>query len=290
MRGRPGCPTGQEKKSVGATVSNPLFYKERLGTKSPPHPTRLRRPTFPPRGRLWVEKNLASQTSGPRKGRNKIQFVFCTDMCRAKNSSHPESASFAGAVRGASPNFGIPAQRVPKFLPLPARPAGGRAVTDVGLWAAGQAKKKEDPRRVPPTRKGGSREEEPLPPWCSFLRLSSKESRAPPPELAGEEYLLFLNQPSMGGAFHTLGDYYYITGVTQGVFQEGTAGLYTSQSGDTLSPIQLAMTRSVPPVDSDSLREAFVENQQANLANGFITQEEYDAAIAGMNTYATVVD
>ena len=102
--------------------------------------------------------------------------------------------------------------------PLPARPAGGRAVTDVGLWAAGQAKKKEDPRRVPPTRKGGSREEEPLPPWCSFLRLSSKESRAPPPELAGEEYLLFLNQPSMGGAFHTLGDYYYITGVTQGVF------------------------------------------------------------------------
>ena len=50
------------------------------------------------------------------------------------------------------------------------------------------------------------------------------------------------------------------------------------------------MTRSVPPVDSDSLREEFVENQQANLANGFITQEEYDAAIAGMNTYATVVD
>lgn len=117
------------------------------------------------------------------------------------------------------------------------------------------------------------------------------EIYSPAPQLeAGEEYLLFLNQPSMGGAFNTLGDYYYITGVTQGVFQEGTAGLYTSQSGDTLSPIQLAMTRSVPPVDSDSLREAFVENQQANLANGFITQEEYDAAIAGMNTYATVVD
>ena len=52
MRGRPGCPTEQEKKPVGATVSNPLFYKERLGTGSPPHPTRLRRPTFPPRGRL----------------------------------------------------------------------------------------------------------------------------------------------------------------------------------------------------------------------------------------------
>ncbi len=46
-------------------------------------------------------------------------------------------------------------------------------------------RKKREPTRVPPTRKGGSREEEPLPPWCSFLRLSSKESRAPPPESAG---------------------------------------------------------------------------------------------------------
>ena len=37
MRGRPGCPTGQEKKGVGAT--GPSFYKERLGTESPPHPS-----------------------------------------------------------------------------------------------------------------------------------------------------------------------------------------------------------------------------------------------------------
>ena len=37
MRGRPGCPTGQEKKGVGAT--GPSFYKERLGTGSPPHPS-----------------------------------------------------------------------------------------------------------------------------------------------------------------------------------------------------------------------------------------------------------
>ena len=139
----------------------------------------------PPRGRLWVEKNPASQTSGPRKGRNKIQSVFCTDTRRAKNSAHPESASFAGAVRGASPNFGSPAQRVPKFLPPPARPAGGRAVTGVGHMGRRPGKKEGAPRRVPPTRKGGSREEEPLPPWCSFLRLSSKESRAPPPESAG---------------------------------------------------------------------------------------------------------
>ena len=69
--------------------------------------------------------------------------------------------------------------------PPPARPAGGRAVTGVGSWAAGQAEKERTPAGSPQTRKGGSREEEPLPPWCSFLRLSSKESRAPPPESAG---------------------------------------------------------------------------------------------------------
>ena len=103
MRGRPTCPTGQKKYSVGATAGSPLFYfyKERLGTKSPPHPTRLCRPTFPPRGRLW---------------------------------------GWEGPFPSAKP-------------PAPARPAGGRAVTDVGLWAAGQAKKKEDPRRVPPNQK-----------------------------------------------------------------------------------------------------------------------------------------
>ena len=127
MRGRPGCPTEQEKKPVGATVSNPLFYKERLGTGSPPHPPQCAHwGTFPPRGRLWAVLPFPSTKPPP-----------------------------------------------------PARPAGGRAVTGVGKWAAGQAEKREDPRRVPPTRKGGSREEEPLPPWCSFLRLSSKESRAP---------------------------------------------------------------------------------------------------------------
>ena len=47
---------------------------------------------------------------------------------------------------------------------------------------------------------------------------SGRSAPGAPPTPAGEEYLLFLNQPSMGGAFHTLGDYYYITGVTQGVF------------------------------------------------------------------------
>ena len=188
MRGRPGCPTGQKKTSVGATAgSPPLFYKERLGTGSPPHPPQCAHwGTFPPRGRLWVEKNPASQTSGPRKGRNKIQSVFCTDTRRAKNSSHPESASFAGAVRGASPNFGSPAQRVPKFLPFPARPAGGRAVTGFGSWAAGQAKKEGGPPQGPPKleKVGPGRKNLFLPGVLSSGFLPKK---AGPPPGAGRE-------------------------------------------------------------------------------------------------------
>ena len=124
----------------------------------------------PPRGRLWVEKNPASQTSGPRKGRNKIQSVFCTDTRRAKNSAHPESASFAGAVRGASPNFGSPAQRVPKFLPPPARPAGGRAVTGVGHMGRRPGKKEGAPPQGPPNQKR----------WVQGGRTSSSLVFCPP--------------------------------------------------------------------------------------------------------------
>ena len=135
MRGRPGCPTGQEKKPVGATGSNPLFYKERLGTESPPHPPQCAHwGTFPPRGRLWTWECL------------------------------------------------FPSEKPPP----PARPAGGRAVTNVGLWAAGQSRNIEKTSPWPPTRERWVQGGETLsPPWCSFLRLSFKESRAPARGRAG---------------------------------------------------------------------------------------------------------
>ena len=96
-------------------------------------------------------------------------------MRRAKNSAHPESASFAGAVRGASPNFGSPAQRVPKFLPFPARPAGGRAVTGVRYRAAGQAEKREDPLQGPKNQRRESRGEK-LSPLALFVAFRLKKT------------------------------------------------------------------------------------------------------------------
>ena len=136
MRGRPGCPTGQKKNSVGATAGSPLFYfyKERLGTKSPPHPPQCAHwGTFPPRGRLWTWECL------------------------------------------------FPSEKPPP----PARPAGGRAVTNVGLWAAGQSRNIEKTSPWPPTRERwvqGGRTSSSL---ALFPPAFSGESRAPARGRAG---------------------------------------------------------------------------------------------------------
>ncbi len=131
----------------------------------------------------------ASQSFPARRRGKKIQSCF-DRLRRPKHTSRPESASFAGAGRGASPNFGSPAQRVPKFLPFPARPAGGRAVTGVGQMGRRPGRIKKTTSRLAKTRERWVQGGENLsPPWCSFLRLSSKESRAPPLESAGETTL-----------------------------------------------------------------------------------------------------
>ena len=136
MRGRPGCPTEQEKNSVEATGGSPLFYfyKERLGTGSPPHPPQCAHwGTFPPRGRLWTWDCL------------------------------------------------FPSEKPPP----PARPAGGRAVTNVGLWAAGQSRNIEKTSPWPPTRERwvqGGRTSSSL---ALFPPAFSGESRAPARGRAG---------------------------------------------------------------------------------------------------------
>ena len=118
MRGRPGCPTEQEKNSVEATGGSPpfLFLHGKVGywiapSSDPASPAHLwfmvaspgpdrtvPRTVRPPRGRLW---------------------------------------GWEGPVPSANP-------------PLPARPAGGRAVTGVRYRAAGQEKKEGEPPQGPP--------------------------------------------------------------------------------------------------------------------------------------------
>ena len=100
MRGRPGCPTGQKKNAVEATVSNPPFSTRKGWVPIRP----LLRPSV---------RTGAPSPRGEGFGGRCVPFRL----------QHP---------------------------PLPARPAGGRAVTGVGSWAAGQAEKKRGPPQGPP--------------------------------------------------------------------------------------------------------------------------------------------
>ncbi len=123
------------------------------------------------------------------------------------------------------------------------------------------------------------------------------ETYTPEPELkTGEEYLLFLYQPARGGAFNTEGDYYYILGLTQGIFQKisGNAeplltDVYQSQSGFKITYGELIGRADDYPVDEQYFRTEYIENQKRNLASGFITQKEYDQLMENIDTYAVVV-
>ena len=106
MRGRPGCPTGQEKHSVGATAGSPPFF---ISTR-----------------KGWVQDRPLIRPS-VRTGAPSPQgegFELCCPFPSAKP-------------------------------PLPARPAGGRAVTGVRYRAAGQAEKRENPPGSPQPEKVG---------------------------------------------------------------------------------------------------------------------------------------
>ena len=94
MRGRPTCPTEQEKKPVGATAGRAPFSTRKGWVQDRP----LIRPGF----------------AGPPS---------------------PQGEGFRGGC--------APFRLQPP--PLPARPAGGRAVTSVRYRAAGQAKKEGGP-------------------------------------------------------------------------------------------------------------------------------------------------
>ena len=128
MRGRPGCPTGQKKNSVGATGGSLLFFTRKGWVQDRP----LIRPSV--------------RTGAPS----------------------PQGEGFALCFPSRLQNH-----------PLPARPAGGRAVTGVGSWAAGQAEKKEDPLQDPPNQSRESRGEN-LSPLALFPPVS-REKRGPPP-------------------------------------------------------------------------------------------------------------
>ena len=131
---------------------NAFLLPLRWVSRSPPHPPQCAH--WGTYGLWWLRLDLTEQSPG----------LF-----------DPRGEGFGG---GNAPS------RLRNHASQPAQLVGGplRALEN-GPQA--RQKKGRTPAGSPQTRKGGSREEEPLPPWCSFLRLSSKESRAPARGRAG---------------------------------------------------------------------------------------------------------
>lgn len=108
-----------------------------------------------------------------------------------------------------------------------------------------------------------------------------------------KEYLLFLYQPGAGGGYNTKGDYYYVNGAIQGVFELEGAKMYRADSGisRTLSAFEqeIAAFNVKNPVDKDYAKNQIYGNNEANLKSGFISQEEYERYLEESREYAEIV-
>lgn len=107
----------------------------------------------------------------------------------------------------------------------------------------------------------------------------------------GNTYLVFLYKPGRGGSFNTEGDYYYVLGLTQGVFTKN-GNNYSPQNGLTVSTEELqskVAAKSDVLIDEYYFRNEYIENQNRNLETGFITKEEFDDLMKSIDEYATII-
>ena len=116
----------------------------------------------------------------------------------------------------------------------------------------------------------------------------------------GDEVLAYLYQSNMGSAYNTEGDYYYIVGVNQGVFyldenakdSDDKVRFYSTEGSEVEWDIvvsELNEFNQRNPVNENLVYDEFLENLNRNLKNEFITQEEYEILLNGVNEYATIV-
>ena len=202
----------------GACRPDAFLLPPRWVSRSPPHPTRLRRPTY---GLWWLRLDLTEQSPGlfdPRgegfgRGSFPAEHPILPPNRLTRQGTPRRVSPPAGGERksnhvltGSAGQNILLAPRVPALLarvgvhppilgaqrsgsqnscPPPARPAGGRAVTGVRYRAAGQAKKEGGPPQGPPNQKRwvqGGRTSSSL---ALFPPAFSGESRAPARGRAG---------------------------------------------------------------------------------------------------------
>lgn len=105
-----------------------------------------------------------------------------------------------------------------------------------------------------------------------------------------DEYLLFLRRPTFGGAFETEGDYYTINGLIQGAYVLDSQGLYRNIETQEELPGKVFLSPHLDEeVDEGKARREQLEVYRENYESGFITKEEYDQCVAGMDLYGKIV-
>ena len=122
----------------------------------------------------------------------------------------------------------------------------------------------------------------------------------------GSEYIFFLGRPEVAGSYYTKGDHYYITGISQGIF-EATTKMIKNNDGKLVPQKFAAINNDIEldylsfmdeiekynetqPVDELYFQKLAYENLKKNLESGFMSMKEYEAAIEEMGRYATIIE
>jgi len=105
----------------------------------------------------------------------------------------------------------------------------------------------------------------------------------------GEQFLLFLYKPQMGGAYTTGGDYYYVTGAMQGAFHSAEQG-YENRLGTVLTEEMFAQVRHSAETGTSDPREVYLQNLKDQLEAGYLTPEGYEQLVAQADSYAVMIE
>ncbi len=157
-----------------------LFYKERLGTKSPPHPTRLRRPTY---GLWWLRLDLTEQSPGLFDPRGEgfggvgvsLQGIQSPSVQRTRPGGHVSQSSAGRSRRKRIKSYfprACTGENIPLTPRVPASPARFGVQPPISRGAPNQTEPLTPPYTAAPNE---------AQPCRAPLRNSSATAAAPTP-------------------------------------------------------------------------------------------------------------
>lgn len=117
----------------------------------------------------------------------------------------------------------------------------------------------------------------------------------------GQQYLVFLLSPDVGGGFNTEGDYYYVNGSTQGIYPFIDGELLVSEFDSAveekhsildyeLLKEELIAINENYPVSEINRRQEIIDALTINYNNRLITEEQYHQALQELDMYAVITE